>query len=343
LSYIGNVKAKPIEITFKPRRIILLSLIGLILLVVFLSFYSDLEASISYIRSADPILYLASFISVTLGIVAYSEAWRILLKATGSSVRLTSSLRIILGSIFLNLAIPTASIGGELFRIYAANREYGYRYETVSATIVLHRIFSMLPFLSGSVVGFLYLSTRFTIPSILSRILSATAIVVAIFSSLALSIMVYPRVIFTIVKPIVKLTGGRGDKLYSRIEAFTSRFEDSMKLLTGARRIAGLSIILSWIAWILDVMVAYLVFLSLRYLVEIPVIISIYTIGITIQMIPVGIPGMIGIVETVMATLYSLVGIPSAISVAATLMIRIVMLWFEIAIGSIALIVSLRM
>jgi len=115
-----------------------------------------------------------------------------------------------------------------------------------------------------------------------------------------------------------------------------------MKLITTTKKIVVLSISLSWIAWILDVMVAYFVFLSLRYTIEVPIIISIYTIGITIQMIPIGIPGMIGVVETIMAALYSLVGIPSAISVAATLMIRIVMLWFEIAIGGIALI-SLRM
>ncbi|MEM4461560.1 MAG: flippase-like domain-containing protein, partial [Candidatus Bathyarchaeia archaeon] len=126
------------------------------------------------------------------------------------------------------------------------------------------------------------------------------------------------------------------------IEVFVYKFDYSMKLITTTKKIVVLSISLSWIAWILDVMVAYFVFLSLRYTIEVPIIISIYTIGITIQMIPIGIPGMIGVVETIMAALYSLVGIPSAISVAATLMIRIVMLWFEIAIGGIALI-SLRM
>jgi uncharacterized protein (TIRG00374 family) len=334
-SNIGD--AKPVKIALKPRRIILSSLVGLILLVVFFSSYSDLELSIGYIRSADPTLYLVAFISVTLGIIAYSEAWRILLKAIGSSISFTSSLKIVLGSIFLNLAIPTASIGGEVFRIYAANRGYGYPYEAVSATVLLHRVFSMLPFLSGSAIGFIYLSTCFILPSILSQILSIVAIAIAIFSSLALAIIIYPRIIFVAIKPIMKLLGSRGSRFYSRIEAFMSKFEYSMKLLTGARKASISSIILSWLAWILDVLVAYFVFLSLKYSVEIPIVVSVYTIGITIQMIPVGIPGMVGIVETIMATLYSLVGIPSAISVAATLMIRMVMLWFEIAIGSIAL------
>ncbi|MEM2740281.1 MAG: flippase-like domain-containing protein, partial [Candidatus Bathyarchaeia archaeon] len=261
-------------------------------------------------------------------------------KSIGSHISFASSLKIVLGSIFLNLAIPTASIGGELFRIYSANRGYGYSYEAASVTVLLHRIFSLLPFLSGSTIGFLYLSICFAIPSILSQTLSVAAVAIAIFSLLALVIIVYPRTISVMIKPILKLTGGRREMLYSRIETFISRFEYSMKNLTSMKKVAGLSIILSWMAWILDVMVAYFVFLSLRYSVEIPIIISIYTIGITIQMIPVGIPGMVGVVETVMATLYSLAGIPSAISVAATLMIRIVMLWFEVAIGSIALVSS---
>jgi uncharacterized protein (TIRG00374 family) len=337
LSSSNKRDAKPVKIGFKPRRIILLSLVGLILLVVFLSSHSDLELSIGYIRSADPVLYLAAFISVTLGIIAYSEAWRILLKAIGSSISFVSSLKIVLGSIFLNLAIPTASVGGEVFRVYAANRGYGYPYEAVSATVLLHRVFSMLPFLSGSAIGFIYLSTRFTLPSILSQILSIAAVTIAIFSLLALVVIVYPKIIFVVIKPIMKLLGSRGSHLYSKIEAFASKFEYSMKLLTGAKKISILSLILSWLAWILDVLVAYFVFLSLKYSVEIPLITSVYTISIMIQMISVGIPGMVGIVETVMATLYSLVGIPSAISVAATLMVRMVMLWFEIAIGGIAL------
>lgn len=331
-----------VRIAFRLRKLISLTVVGLILLTLFFSSYPDIKLSIGYIFSANPMLYLASFISVTLGIAAYSESWRILLKATGSPIDFVSSLKIILGSIFLNLAIPTASIGGELFRIYTVNRRYGCSYEIASATVLLHRIFSLLPFLLGSIIGFLYLSMSFTLTSMLFQMFSTIAIVIAIFSLLALVMIIYPKIIFTTIKPILKLIGSKSEKLYSRIEVFVYKFDYSMKLITTTKKIVVLSISLSWIAWILDVMVAYFVFLSLRYTIEVPIIISIYTIGITIQMIPIGIPGMIGVVETIMAALYSLVGIPSAISVAATLMIRIVMLWFEIAIGGIALI-SLRM
>jgi len=50
-------------------------------------------------------------------------------------------------------------------------------------------------------------------------------------------------------------------------------------------------------------------------------------------MLPVGIPGMIGVVETVMSTLYTVMGVPPNLSVAATLMIRVVMLWFQATLG----------
>ncbi|MEM2073913.1 MAG: flippase-like domain-containing protein, partial [Nitrososphaeria archaeon] len=65
-------------------------------------------------------------------------------------------------------------------------------------------------------------------------------------------------------------------------------------------------------------------------------IVAVYTIGITVQIIPIGVPGMVGIVETIMSGLYTLAGIPLNVSVAATMMIRVIMMWFEALIGGIA-------
>jgi uncharacterized protein (TIRG00374 family) len=68
----------------------------------------------------------------------------------------------------------------------------------------------------------------------------------------------------------------------------------------------------------------------------------VYTIGITVQIVPVGIPGMVGVVETIMSGLYTLAGIPLNVSVAATMMIRVIMMWLEALIGGIVFILYTR-
>jgi uncharacterized protein (TIRG00374 family) len=114
-----------------------------------------------------------------------------------------------------------------------------------------------------------------------------------------------------------------------------TEFEVSLKILKNRKLPLLLSILFAFLYWFFDIAVAYLVFTSLKFPVPLGIIIAVYTIGISIQIIPVGIPGMIGIVETVMSGLYVASGIPLSLSVAATVMIRLVMMWFEALIGGI--------
>jgi uncharacterized protein (TIRG00374 family) len=62
-------------------------------------------------------------------------------------------------------------------------------------------------------------------------------------------------------------------------------------------------------------------------------IIIVYSISISLQGIPIGIPGEVGFMEIVMTNLYILLGVPVNISVAATVLTRIITLWFRLVVG----------
>jgi uncharacterized protein (TIRG00374 family) len=94
-----------------------------------------------------------------------------------------------------------------------------------------------------------------------------------------------------------------------------------------------LPVFLAIVAWLLDLLIALLVFHALNTPVSFSAIVIVYSISVAIQTIPIGVPGEIGLLDVLMASLYTLLGIPIAVSAVATLLIRILTLWLRLLIG----------
>jgi len=90
---------------------------------------------------------------------------------------------------------------------------------------------------------------------------------------------------------------------------------------------------LTIVAWALELLIAVLVFQSLKTRVPFSAIAMVYSIGIAIQTAPVGIPGEVGLLEVIMTSVYTLLGVPIAAAAVATLLIRIITLWMRLLIG----------
>jgi uncharacterized protein (TIRG00374 family) len=94
-----------------------------------------------------------------------------------------------------------------------------------------------------------------------------------------------------------------------------------------------LPVFLAIFAWLLDLVIAVLVFHALSTPVSFSAIVIVYSISVAIQTIPIGVPGEIGLLDVLMVSLYTLLGIPIAVSAVATLLIRILTLWLRLLIG----------
>jgi uncharacterized protein (TIRG00374 family) len=57
---------------------------------------------------------------------------------------------------------------------------------------------------------------------------------------------------------------------------------------------------------------------------------------IFLQMLPLVLPGGIGLVDIVMITLFNAVGVPMHAAVAATILTRLIQLWFLTALGGLS-------
>jgi len=81
---------------------------------------------------------------------------------------------------------------------------------------------------------------------------------------------------------------------------------------------------------------SYLVFVSLDQQVDFAIIVVVYSVSVTLQSIPLGIPGEVGVVDTAMAWLFTLLTVESAVAAAATVLIRLLLVWLRIIIGFVA-------
>ena len=340
MNYDVNTGPRKVEKVFQKRQLIFL-VIGISALVLFISF-SDLKSVLGYISLANKMFYSLAFLSMVLGVFAYGSSWIFLLRSAGIRLNVFKAIESTWISVFFNIMVPTASVVGEVVRVMYVVNETKDSYGNVSATVFLHRVINFFPFIGGSIFGLTYLVIFYNLSTYLSSIL------ILISSALVLALVIL--LLFSVKPEISKGIALRITRFLDRIflkrrnnplkltelatKGFTE-FEVSLKILKNRKLPLLLSILFAFLYWFFDIAVAYLVFTSLKFPVPLGIIIAVYTIGISIQIIPVGIPGMVGIVETVMSGLYVASGIPLSLSVAATVMIRLVMMWFEALIGGI--------
>jgi len=326
---------------FTKRHAILLS-IGLSILAVFILF-SDFHSVMAIVLNSDKVSFLLGFLSMLAGVIFYTLSWRLLLKSAGIRLSFLKAFESVWISVFFNIMVPTASISGEAFRIWYTVKEAGSGYGDAAATVFIHRILCFIPFMLGSFIGFIYFLVAYNLPPHLLTTLIFISTLIGLGFILLLMLWVKPKlaskVTLKIAEAIEKILRKRNPlKLKDSLQKIFGEFESSLKILKYDGRSLALSSILATFFWILDVAVAYFVFQSLNYSIPFALIIAVYTIGITVQTIPVGVPGMVGIVEAIMSGLYTLAGVPISVSVAATIMIRVIMMWFEALLGSAAFI-----
>jgi uncharacterized protein (TIRG00374 family) len=72
--------------------------------------------------------------------------------------------------------------------------------------------------------------------------------------------------------------------------------------------------------------------------VTVPVmaVFAVYAVMIFMQMLPLFLPGGVGLVDIVMITLFTSIGVPMHSAVAATILTRLIQLWMLTALGGIS-------
>ena len=296
-----------------------LLIVGVAALVIYIAYAIDVEKFLRVISGANALFALSILCAFTATFL-YSYGWHILLKDRYDSVSFKKVYVLTTASIYLNLVIPSASASGEAFRIYESSKSLRDSSIAVS-TILLHRLFMFIPFVTGAFVGCMYLNSIAT---------TGYASKVLLFSSI---ILVVAFIFFTvlIVKP--SLLSKPIGKMYrcmrrdpSKITKMLIDMEKNMRL-HGKATLAKL-LVVSFLYWLVDNMILFFALASLGVYARIELILLVYAVTVLIQTIPIGIPGMIGVVDVVRTELFMVAGIPREIGISASILTDIAMVFF---------------
>jgi len=221
------------------------------------------------------------------------------------------------------------------------SRESGENAGKVVASVIGHRILTMTITLGGLIISTAYFVIRYHPPMLVMEFVSVigagTVVSMILIFYLSKKRQATSKIVDWLIGLLVRISRGRWqfERLKKPAEKMLKAFHDGIDALGTRRDRLALPVSLGIIAWLFDLMIAVFVFYALRVQVSFSAVVIVYSISIAVQTIPIGIPGEVGVLDVLMATLYTLLGIPIAVSAVATLLTRIVTLWTRLLIGGI--------
>jgi len=266
-------------------------------------------------------------------------AWQAIVQKFDYKVPIWDIFLIYMSCVFMNNLIPSGSFSGETARIYFLEKlDGGSRIDRSSATVAATRIITAIPFFLGTAIGLIYLDVATDAP--LWALATCTVITLILLFLNAAFIGVcfaddwLERIIFTVVDLLEKILHIHVDRM--QCSGIMDRFRQSMKMLAEHKRTLFVSTFWAVAGWLSMTMVAVIVFRSMGVSVPLRAVFAVYAVMIFLQMLPLFLPGGVGLVDIVMSTFFTAIGLPMHTAVAATILIRLIQLWLLTAIGGLA-------
>ena len=318
---------------------VLVIAVGLFVFLLYLYFFVPFGDFVANIRQADPFYYSLAFAAMLLSVAFYSLAWQRLLHLLSVKSSFLKTFQFVWVGSFVDLLVPAESISGDISRVYLMSKESGENAGKVVASVIGHRILTTTITLGGLIISSVYFAVKYNPPLFVMEFVgvigAGTLLSIFLIFYLSKKRQATEKMVNWLIGVLVRFSRGRWqfDRLKKQAEKMLKAFHDGIDALGVQPRRLVLPVSLAIVAWLLDLSIAALVFHALSTRVSFSAIVIVYSISVAIQTIPIGIPGEIGLLDVLMASLYTLLGIPIAISAVATVLIRILTLWLRLLIG----------
>ena len=230
-------------------------------------------------------------------------------------------------------------------------KESGENTGKVVASVLGHRILSLTITLSSLIICSISLfilqyELHPFVSSLILLIAVGTAIPLIFIFLLFLKKDITQKLVDLLLRSSVFISRGRLElaSLRSKAKKALDTFHQSIEVLSRNPRSLVRPVIFSLVSYFLTILLSYLVFVSLGHPVSFVLLTIVFSITRSLQSIPTMLPGEVGFIEPVMASLYiALLGPQAAaVSAAATVLIRVLWVWLRLPLGFIALHWTLR-
>ena len=311
-------------------------LVGLLILL-FLAYYMGASGFLLTLSRLSLIaIVLLVFVELT-GFLMYGTTWYMLIRSSGHRIRFGMCQTITFASVFMSF-LTSSGFVLETMRIILGSREAKMHSGESASTVILHRVVYILTVILSTVAAMLALSVRGLLPhaEAVQVELASGMLIVIIFIGVVLSVS--PRFfqrLQSLATRIARPIANHMQRLQEHdvswsVERFLTDYEDTFKKLVSNRRNMLATFVASSGDWSCSIILLWGILAALGHVTSVSIVVVAMAVGEMVEMLPIPIPGMLGIYETsVTATLVSL-GIPGAVSASATLLLRLVTSIFDI-------------
>lgn len=314
-------------------------IIGMIILAVYLYFVGFWNV-VNLIRSLDPWLALSTIAIDVICFGLYAYTWKILIK---KGMKFRNCLEIVLVSMFADLMIPTGSVSMEVMRVSLTQKRTKMSLGEVIASILLQRVLLVVSFGVVLALSLAALIVTVKMPLVELLIFAIVAVGCLIGGALGMYAAFNCKRFSGLIENwaerigrIIRFFRPRYDigKAKEQILKGVESFDESIAGLNRSHIVASTIILILW--WLLTATIPYLMFVSLHYQISFIIVLTVAIFINMVGLIPIGIPGDVGVIEISMTALFVSFGVPATIAASVTILTRLVLFWFELAISGLA-------
>jgi uncharacterized protein (TIRG00374 family) len=317
-------------------------MVGLVAFILYLWFFIGFDGLFTLLSKLNAYQYSLFFslaiVALFLGVFFDSMVWHSLLESLSVKVKARKIMLFNWIGNFVELIIPSATVGGELARTALAQKETQTDMGTSAATVIGSRLISTFVYSGGLFVAFLALLFSRQLPVYLVTpivlVMFGTAGIVGIVLVVALKECATEKIVNAVLwvaKRIIK-NPERLAHLKEKLHNGLSTFSMAFKTFKAHPRYLIKPVIFAIASWMFNLIVYLMIFYSLDFTaISIIDLAAVYCIITTVETVTAGFP--VGAVEVTMVSIFSMYGVPLAVAGAVTTLSRLLTFWSQVIVG----------
>jgi uncharacterized protein (TIRG00374 family) len=318
------------------KPVIVLSIIGIIVFVLYLYYYVGLSGFVSSLAKLNIWYYSLAFVLVVVSVFFHSIVWRDLLGNLSCLIRLRTAFVFGWIGIFVDNIVP-GGLTGDLFKSYWLSKTEGHDAGKIVASVIAHKILIIMLLLANTIIGLAVWvlsygqvdSAIFGIIIGISLILILTLVMIFYLSG---NWRTTDKLLNWVVRLISFLRRNKwdSDRFIDRMEKNLGDFHMGIVTLKANPRGLLRPVVFSFLAWASDILVFILCFMAVGYTLPVSQALIGYALSATLLVEGVS---FLGFNEIIRSSLFIALGIPPAISVTSILLNRFATFWFRLIVS----------
>jgi len=322
------------------KKALPLIIMGFVVFVCYVYFFIGIPRLAEVLQRTNLLILSLGLFLVILDTVFYTLSWQYLLRSLSIEARFKDAFYFTWISIFVDLIIPSESISGDIAKVYLMSNKSTGKAGKIAASIIFQRIIFGFVTLASVIIGLLACATlQYNTLMEISNIIFAMILVTSFFLALLVLFVIKPSWTERFADIALQITEFvsrkrlRREDLKPKVTEFLEVFYKASGSFWKQPKKLFFPTISAVLSYTASVLVFFTAFASLGYMVPLGVILIVYSIGITVQYIPFGVPAEIGVTEIVMISFFSIFIPSKEISAAGTILTRSMTVLFRLIVG----------